>query len=351
MARNDSNIDPFNAGEPSLPWDDPSALADERGRDAGGYEAPQDSYDGPVKTEDDYQAPQVNTEDDVPKPDSSREQERRRAASSSGPRSHTGTSASSPNPVARPKRKSIWFIIILICAATGFGSEVIDQVSNGFDSFFGESSTSDNENGAESQPASDSASAADTKGTDKDADSSRKLSEKQARKIAQDRLDELANDTEVKSWIASALSQKIQKSLAYSADELGIDTNAYAAWMLENTSFEFTKAYVFDTASNPSASLYFNASAPSTSDVFNQSCYDAQEYFMNQKIYYWDGRDKLPAPTDEQKTQVQSLFTARQQDPKLATTSLNIELIYRDGAWTVDNGSLQRQLQSVYLLY
>lgn len=94
MARQDSNIDPFNAGEPILPWNDSAQLHDE-----DGCVFDDQPYNAPSKRQDDYEAP-ASSADQAPKETSRGSKKRRESRRSSSTASSTASTSSSSSSKA-----------------------------------------------------------------------------------------------------------------------------------------------------------------------------------------------------------------------------------------------------------
>ena len=129
----DSQIDPFNAGDPVMPGDEPEWLAEEGGEDEVSY-APHGEKDGvPHKPEDNYQAPVTRSRDyDAPSTDEtdaapsgagtpSRGQQWQRAADAARQRGKTTRTGSTATWLA---------VVILILTFLGVFGDVLDSCTS-----------------------------------------------------------------------------------------------------------------------------------------------------------------------------------------------------------------------------
>lgn len=359
MARHDSNIDPFNAGEPTLPWD--GSTEESTPATESGYEAPDDHYDSPVKTEDDYQAPETEEGASKPaesKPGSTPTPKSKWAEDNAGSRRRS-RDAENPAPTAAPKRRfPRWLIVVIILVLFNAGGGMLDGIGSLFDSAtdavdktfdfqLSDAPSNDSDDAAADAGSEDSGSPS----SNGDEQQGPKISVEQARSLAESALKELPNDADIKAQMAQKLDETIQSGLRYTSQELGVDTSAYAGWLFSNATYTFTHGYVFDTNDPPTAPLYFSATAPKKIEVFNQAIYNTRDYFVSQKIAYWNQDKPLPTLTDEQKAHVQQLFAAPQAPyPTDTYDSFRVELVYRDGSWTVDKEKLMQSVRSLFLL-
>lgn len=130
----DSQIDPFNAGDPVMPGDEPEWLAEEGVEDEVSY-APHGEKSGvPHKPEDNYQAPVTRSHDyDAPSTDEtgaapsgagtpSRGQQWQRAADAARQRGKTTRTGSTATWLA---------VVILILTFLGVLGDVLDSCTSG----------------------------------------------------------------------------------------------------------------------------------------------------------------------------------------------------------------------------
>ena len=269
-------VDPFNAGEPIMPGDDPDALHDE------GCELPADSgYTAEEKPRDDYRAPERSA---------TRHDERPAEMTTVGKSPKTG---SSPTRSAAPNGKpgcmrgvymAVTLVVLAMILFSALGSCVSDVFMSAVDSEMSDSDHATPEY-SQDQADADEQAIADTIAT---------------------RMDGLADDPAVIEIAKQGLDEKLKSYVGYTAEELGIDGDAYAAWFLSQMSYQISYAYSYDDGTG-AASL--EITSPLAYKIASDFYDEASDYLMSNKLYgsYGDGTEAAPL-TSEQQDQMRGFF-------------------------------------------
>lgn len=392
MARRDSNIDPFNAGEPILPWNDPTSFKNDEPEPLSDA-----SYQAPTKRADDYVAPQ----DDGPdtrrksstggKASSSRSSARpargtsRRGSSKSGAPSTSpfaGSSASTPARAASPardagptikaapssasqpgpvehKRSPLFAVIIVIIFLALMSGGVLDGIGGLLASFTGSADISIGDPSSSSDDSSDSGSseyvAPGYWGVDTD--------EKKIEEMAQGYVSENVDTEENRAAVATWFDEKSQESIGYSLDGLGVDAKAVSDWALGGLTFtksSDSKSYIFDGYEDtaPSGSVYFTVRAPNLYGCWSSFRSSVQDYLFSLGIKYYDSAAEKPALTEDQKAHVRELLQQAMDGAQPNEYDrYSVAVIYdgrkgeKGGKWTVDAAQFQKGVTNLLGLY
>lgn len=341
MKRHDSNIDPFNAGEPSMPWDSPS----EQDAPGAACEFDEHGYSAPEHV------PSRRSSGMSADADGARAKSRTRSERPGTGAAKTSTDATSPLASAagstakrprnkqeadtrRAKRKRRRIILIVVIIALFWGilgtviSCTIDLVDEANDSIVRFDLDLDSDFGQERDL------------TDEEQDAYTAAS------IVLSNLDDIdAAHAIINEWFEKDVVSKT----GFTCLDLGIDSDDYADWLLENTACEITDVYAFTGNDDPSddyASIYFNATIPDA-DSFQALFYDAfTDYRLAQGIA------KGNALTQSQQEQIEELFESAMDNAEHESRDTgNLRLVYEDGSVHMTDSDLNSMLKSLYWLY
>lgn len=326
MKRRDSQIDPFNAGEPELPWESPDAYGD---HDEDACELPDHSYESPTKAPDDYDAP-----DDAPaqKP-AEPEQPTNRRASRPAP-----TRESTPAPVSTPKRKRGCgcLVLILIVIAINVLLPTLALIPH-----------------CTGIMLEDDAVELTWDASDSYEDEEREEDEAEIEALAEDTLDTVtAPESPARSLIASHFEQDFQQNLGYTVQDLGIDTDDYVEWALTGFDYDITDVFAFDDSEGwgeAYGSVYFDATTPDIF-AFKDSFYAAAHEFLAQNNLI--GIDVMP--NDAQRASFQALFDEQLdafRTTVTTTSTANLETKEGSDGWVLADGTYDSAMEYIFKLY
>lgn len=288
----DSNIDPFNAGEPIMPED--TQPSDFLG-DACSF-ADKD-YSAPRKRPDAYHAPTDNSPASVADNSSSIADKRTHRAwkaafktrdgkTNRKPRTSNHTKSSSSKTTGRRNKLAIFILIVFIFAVAG---NLLDNT------FFDESPFApfedemfDHSRARQLDPS--------------------ELNEEESTvyDVACQTLSALQDNEDVRERICNNLSQELKNSYGYDVVDLGIDPTLYANKLLGNFTYQIDSVYAFTNNEDPAdnrGTAFF--------DYFVPSAYDFDETFHEElsEYLYDEGLSSAHSQlTDAQKERVREIY-------------------------------------------
>lgn len=288
----DSNIDPFNAGEPVMPED---TQPDDFPGDACSF-ADKD-YSAPRKRPDAYRAPTDNSPASVADNSSSIADKRAHRAwkaasktrdgkTNQKPRASNHTKSSSSKTTGRRSKLAIFILIVFIFAVAG---NLLDNT------FFDESPFAPFEDETFDHSRA------------RQLDSS-ELNEEESTvyDVTCQTLSALQDNENVRERICNNLSQELKNSYGYDAEDLGIDPTIYANKLLGNFTYQIDSVYAFtdneDPADNRGTAFF---------DYFVPSAYDFDETFHEElsEYLYDEGLSSAHSQlTDAQKERMREIY-------------------------------------------
>lgn len=321
-------VDPFNAGEPVMPWDDPESLHDD-----GSCDLPADGgYTAEEKPKDDYRAPE--------RPESKRPAAQRNAQpAGNAPKQPTPPRKTQPDngapqqPAARSGKpgcqrsfhRVFVLVVVIVMFINAFGScasDVFDDVSSDSD-------------------ASDDA-ALDYSQEQMNAD------EQAIANIITERMDGLADDPATMELAKQGLNSKLKSYVGYTAEELGIDADAYAAWFFSQMSYQISYAYTYDDGTGIVA---VEIASPLAFQIASSFYDKASDYLMDNELYGSYDDDTVAAPlTSEQQDRMRGFFADVLTDTEPSDNGyMSVAAIKgADGAWQLSESAIKGELN--YLL-
>lgn len=430
--KHDAQVDPFTAGEPTLPWDESPSPFGENDQAVEECAFGDEPYDGPTKEPDNYNAPAVdeeqepvtsidpmylrelfslskNGEQDWAGRKAGRRRHRARANKAGGPSAHAGDSSPvgasdsstfpgssapsapsghstsvgasahavdsgstrdsdpvGPSASARASRRqdtkrraksnsgnrgtsktstsrrttirTIIFVILFFNVAPIACTGAISLL----DAFDSHPSVDASHDEPAHTPSDGDLSSNDTVETPEESPDD--IAKQECLDIATARLNEVSSaDGPERERIVAFLNTYFSDSLGYTAEELGIDADAFAVWALQNFSYEIESCYVH--ADEGTAAVYFNVWCPSASTIANT----ADEDIFDRLYQEIDFFAEVPEPlTDSQKDQVRALFAEAlddswQDDPGFSC----IDFVFEDGEWKADEDSFAGEMDLV----
>ena len=296
----DQQVDPFNAGEPIMPWDEPGALVDDI------HNLPEnDSHTLDEKPHDSYRAPR--------RPNAPHET---RVAN---PKTAETESASQNPGCLRTVRKAAVAIVAAVVLLDIIGSCTAGLFDNTVDSSL----------------------------SDQDAYLQDDSDDQAIASMATARMDNLSQDPDALKLAAQGLDNKLKSYLGYSAEELGIDADAYAEWFFSKLSYQVNYAYDYDDGTGIVA---FDITSPIvyqlTGDLYDKS----SDYLMENELYgSFDGTDASPL-TEEQQDRMRGFFAEVLTDAELEDSGILSFAVSKDadGTWHIDEDEFQENLDYLF---
>lgn len=341
MARRSSNIDPFNAGDPVMPWDDPSAAHEEgcelegqpyvapsKGRD--GYVAPHsdDPFAGSKRLAASGQAPQA-VADLVERLSSKDTGAGRGSAGRSKARTAKEKAAAARAAAKRvehaaTKTKRVGYWVVAAMVALFVLSEVSDCVGNALDDASDERSAS----------YVDADGRGDADGFDEDAE------QVVMWRLFEDRLAGVSEDDALRERVESQFTDECEERLGYTPEELGLDAGAFSSWVLDGFDYSMDSVYCYegDEGEDPYGFAYFYLTGYDSYAVRSDLLDRVKDYLEGQGVnvggYGVAGEGVLD---DGQRSAVRGIYedvvgAARPENQSFRA----VEVTYVDGSWEVD---------------
>lgn len=346
----ESQVDPFNAGEPELPWDDPEPLEEGEGVSY----APHGDPDGtPHKSDDNYQAPTTGGHSyDAP---STHEPRRRRRAARRAEAREAEVRGVEPrgleeSPVSGTSRlaarlRAVVAVVVTISILGSLASFAGALLSEGDDDPAAPSGLSDVSSTVSSVSHLVSNGDDDGPAGDEDADALA------AREALGRRLEELLADPsggEAHELLAGYLDDKLLSLTGYTCSELGVDPDAWATSTLERTSFSLDSAYVY----GDEATAYAYLSAPDANSFVWDFYGSVSSYLSDNGLWGDYGYGEVALPDEGQRAHLASAFDeALGRSEAGEGTLVSAYLTRGSDGWVVDEQDLASSLESALGAY
>ena len=289
MAKRDSNIDPFNAGEPVSPWQDPeSETRDDEGQEA--YGAPHHGDSTPKPPIGQMTGFASNNANGPKEPRTRRRSadslKREMARQARAQRTRNKT----PGSIARRIFKLILGILILFLLLST-GSSIASCAASLFTP------------SAPNEPY-------DIPAFEEDEDSP----EAQCLLLANTRMEHLLlagtpEHAAVADRIAAAFTQRIENDFDLTPDELGVNPAIVAEWVIGSLIYKGVDTHAFPEADDPYASVYFDVEACSMMTMYYEFQSDLYDYLSEQGLYLLDIKQGKEL-ADAQKTDIADILKA-----------------------------------------
>ena len=316
MAKRDSNIDPFNAGEPVSPWQDPeSETRDDEGQEA--YGAPHHGDSTPKPPIGQMTGFASNNANGPKEPRTRRRSadslKREMARQARAQRTRNKT----PGSIARRIFKLILGILILFLLLST-GSSIASCAASLFTP------------SAPNEPY-------DIPAFEEDEDSP----EAQCLLLANTRMEHLLlagtpEHAAVADRIAAAFTQRIENDFDLTPDELGVNPAIVAEWVIGSLIYKGVDTHAFPEADDPYASVYFDVEACSMMTMYYEFQSDLYDYLSEQGLYLLDIKQGKEL-ADAQKTDIADILQA-----------MRVRLTLQDDTWKIDEADFERYCDYIF---
>lgn len=345
--RHDSNIDPFNAGEPVMPED---TLQDDFSGDACSFA--NHSYSAPQKRPDSYRAPTDDSRTGAAGRDSNAASKRlsrpwkailKANSNKSNQKPRTADPAPSNSPKRAARRNKV-AIVILALFILGTAGNLLDSglsdvsLPSSFDNAF---FTYDEDSSSHSR-------------TD-ELDPTELDEEDRAVYDATDQaLSNLQDNESVHKRICDDFSQELESSCGYSAEELGIDPSPYADKLLDSFTYQIDSVYAFtdfDDSSDNRGTAFFDYFVPDTYD-FTETLHEELNNYLHD-----EGLTSTHSElTDAQKERVREIYNdaldgIEDDDNESSYGSLEFDYDHSSKTFSLKQKSLDELVEAAFNLY
>lgn len=334
MARRDSNIDPFNAGEPILPWQDPESEIRDADEEHKAYEAP---HHGDSTSEPPFDQNPGSLSSDAGGPKAPRARRRstdslkREAARRARAQKADGKAAGSVTRRIFKLILGIWLLFFLL----SIGSGVVSCTAELF--------APNPANDPYDVPAYDDVSAFEEDDGSPEA---------QCLQLASTRMEHLMlpespEHAAVAERIATAFAQRVETDFGRTPDELGLDPSIVAEWAISSLIYESSDVYAFPQSDDPYASAYFDVESCSMMTMYYEFQSDLYDYLREQGLYLLDIKQGQTL-ADTQQTDIAGILQAAMVETESRESSMCVKLTLQDGAWTIDEANFERYCSYVF---
>lgn len=329
--KHDAQVDPFNAGEPVLPWDAPHAFFTDEDQEGEDCSLGEGSYNGPNKAPDNYEAPEQSGASAGKRPASQRSSTNKPRFGRPSKTARRDRPKRTKTPLAIFKTIFIFAVVVnLIPLVFGIVTEsgLPDAIGNAMSGLFGyvHETEFDVSFGGDSPAFEEDEEAAEA-------------AKRDCVDLMSARLDAIAeNGAPERERVASFLNSLFENNLGYTADELGIDSEAFASWLVSGFRYEIDSCFVYE---NGEASLYFDTWCPSAYAIADAASGKIYEYLNEAGALNGD----VTPLTDEQKDRARSLFAEAIDGASGASGRFCLVSLSRKGdAWTYSEAELNEQV-------
>lgn len=327
MAKRDSNIDPFNAGEPVSPWQDPeSETRDDEGQEA--YGAPHHGDSTPKPPIGQMTGFASNNANGPKEPRTRRRSadslKREMARQARAQRTRNKT----PGSIARRIFKLILGILILFLLLST-GSSIASCAASLFTP------------SAPNEPY-------DIPAFEEDEDSP----EAQCLLLANTRMEHLLlagtpEHAAVADRIAAAFTQRIENDFDLTPDELGVNPAIVAEWVIGSLIYKGVDTHAFPEADDPYASVYFDVEACSMMTMYYEFQSDLYDYLSEQGLYLLDIKQGKEL-ADAQKTDIADILQAAMAETGSRESSMRVRLTLQDDTWKIDEADFEHYCDYIF---
>lgn len=327
MAKRDSNIDPFNAGEPVSPWQDPeSETRDDEGQEA--YGAPHHGDSTPKPPIGQMTGFASNNANGPKEPRTRRRSadslKREMARQARAQRTRNKT----PGSIARRIFKLILGILILFLLLST-GSSIASCAASLFTP------------SAPNEPY-------DIPAFEEDENSP----EAQCLLLANTRLEHLLlagtpEHAAVADRIAAAFTQRIENDFDLTPDELGVNPAIVAEWVIGSLIYKGVDTHAFPEADDPYASVYFDVEACSMMTMYYEFQSNLYDYLSEQGLYLLDIKQGKEL-ADAQKTDIADILQAAMAETGSRESSMRVRLTLQDDTWKIDEADFERYCDYIF---
>ena len=345
--RHDSNIDPFNAGEPVMPED---TLQDDFSGDACSFA--NRSYSAPQKRPDSYRAPTDDSPTGAAGSDSNAASKRpsrpwkailKANSNKSNRKPRTADLAPSNSPKEAARRNKVAIVILALF--------ILGTAGNLLDSGLSDVSLPSSFDNAFFAYDEDSSSHSRTDELDPTELDEEDRAVYDATDLA---LSNLQDNESVHKRICDDFSQELESSCGYSAEKLGIDPTPYADKLLDSFTYQIDSVYAFtdfDDSSDNRGTAFFDYFVPDTYD-FDETLHEE----LNDYLYDEGLTSTHSELTDAQKERVCEIYNGaldeiEDDDNESSYGSLEFDYDHSSKTFSLKQKSLDELVEAAFNLY
>lgn len=328
--RQDRQIDPFNAGDPIMPWDEPG---NSEAAPAQAAEKPRADSD-PAPVADHGSAAPGELEPPEPRHAAAPQQP---GAPSSPGIGRDAAAAAAPKAAKGhgPKRKGfkaryIFIGIFIVLAVRACMADGLDTATDTTPS------SSETESGGSEETLSY-----------EDEQALQKKDEKDISEQVSDKLDALGDDQDAHALLVEGISNKIQSYMGYTPEQLGLDTESAADWFMSNFSYSIDSAYAYRDSNTGNVNVAIEA--PVVYQLASNLYNEASDYLLDNHLYGNSDPTQNQPLTPEQQEQIESFFrTALDSTETQSGQSMYLTFSFQGGSWVMEQKSWDDGLKYLF---
>lgn len=357
MSKRHTDIDPFNAGEPILPWCDPDSFDDDSGFDiedeneSTPHEYPGSSSSSSASSRSSSRTSSKRSASKRPKA-SARSAwsslDLNKPAKSSRKTKKAKALSSSDQPVSTRNRTRpvLIGILVLFLLSGGFSfvARIPGCIAGTFSSFFSSSGSSLEDDledvlpgGAPEAPNYSAEDLSEAENACLDATTSR------MELLTTPGTTEYQQAT---TLIADDFNQACEDYLYYSADELGLNGETVATWLIGSLDYQMSSVHAFPNDTPPYGSAYLDVTVADPLGLYDSFFTPASNYLMEQDLL---GYDDEPGPSDEVRRHLGGMLQdAIDSSTETAQPFVRFELVYANGTWSISETEYVSELEFIF---
>lgn len=333
MSKRHTDIDPFNAGEPILPWCDPETHTDDPHIDLDDMDMHAEAQRSADSLADDSSPSRSSSK--RPKSPS-----RAKRGQSVAKRSKKTRGASDQPIKARKSARPVLIAILLLFLLSGGFSLVAGIpgcVAGALSSIF--------------TPYDDTSSLEDFPDAPAYSPEEFTKAESACLDATTLRMEQLTTPGSAEYQRASKLivndfNQACMDYLYYSAEELGLDGTAVADWLIGSLRYEMSSVHAFPDDPSPYGSAYLNVTVANPLSLYDSFFTPASDYLTKNGLL---GYADEPGPDSTAQLHLKDLLhTAISSSTDEAEPFVRFELIYVDGKWSISETDYVSELDFIF---
>lgn len=339
MSKRHTDIDPFNAGEPILPWCDPETFDDNPQAVFDDTDAEREYPDNPPSS-----GGRSSRSSSKRSQSASRKQPKAPAAKRA--RTRRPVPGASDQPVSTRKSARPIFIAILVLFLISGGLSLVASIpgcmAGAFSSLLGsfDDTPASLPEGFEDLPESPSHSMEDLSEAESACFDAAKLRMEQLTTPGSNEYQRAVD------LITKDFDQACEDYLYYSAEELGVDGGTVASWLIGSLRYEMSSAHAFPNDPSPYGSAYLNVTLADPFSLHDAFFTPASDYLMENGLL---GYDDEPGPDDAVRQHLKDLLqNAINSSTDIAEPFVRFELTLTDGVWSISESDYATELEFLF---
>lgn len=146
--------------------------------------------------------------------------------------------------------------------------------------------------------------------------------------------------------IADDFNQACEDYLYYSADELGLNGETVATWLIGSLDYQMSSVHAFPNDTPPYGSAYLDVTVADPLSLYDSFFTPASSYLMEQGLL---GYDDESGPSDEVRRHLGGMLQdAIDSSTETAQPFVRFELVYANGTWSISETEYVSELEFIF---